>query len=37
LGISWDNFNEMMVVFGSMLPTDHILPHNMYTENPSFT
>jgi hypothetical protein len=30
LGISWDDFNEMMVVFVSMLPTDHILPHNMY-------
>jgi hypothetical protein len=30
LGISRDGFNEMMIVFGSMLPTDHIQPHNMY-------
>jgi hypothetical protein len=30
LGISRDDFNEMMVVFFSMFPTDHILPHSMY-------
>jgi hypothetical protein len=30
LGISRDGFNKMMIVFGSMLSTGHILPHNMY-------
>jgi hypothetical protein len=36
LGISRDGFNEMMIVFGSMLPTDHILPHNMYEAQKAF-